>query len=34
MVSGAMRIPVWQFLVAAWAGKVIKATLIAYAALG
>ena len=29
IVAGAMRIPVWQFLAAALAGKVIKATLIA-----
>ena len=34
IVAGAMRIPVWQFLVAAWIGKVIKATLIALAGAG
>lgn len=34
MVAGATRIPVWQFLAAAWIGKVIKATLIALAGAG
>ncbi len=34
MISGALRIPVWKFLGACWAGKVIKATLIAYLGAG
>ncbi len=34
MVAGATRIPVWQFLAAAWVGKVTKATLIALAGAG
>jgi len=34
MVAGATRIPVWQFLAAAWIGKVTKATLIALAGAG
>lgn len=34
MVAGATRIPVWQFLAAAWIGKVAKATLIALAGAG
>ncbi len=29
MLSGMMRIPVWRFLLAAWAGNVIKATTLA-----
>ena len=34
IIAGAMRIPVWQFLAATWAGKVIKATLVALAGAG
>ncbi len=34
MVAGATRVPVWQFLAAAWIGKVTKATLIALAGAG
>jgi uncharacterized membrane protein YdjX (TVP38/TMEM64 family) len=34
MIAGAMRIPVWKFLLACGAGKVIKSTLIAYAGAG
>ena len=34
MISGAMRIPVWQFLIACWAGKALKFTLFAYAGAG
>ncbi len=34
ITAGAMRIPVWRFLGAALAGKVIKATLIALAGAG
>ena len=34
ITAGAMRIPVWKFLAATWGGKVIKATLIAYAGAG
>ncbi|MGE5601777.1 MAG: VTT domain-containing protein [Nitrososphaerales archaeon] len=34
IVAGAMHIPVWKFLVAAWFGKVIKATLVALAGAG
>ncbi len=34
IVAGATRIPVWQFLAAAWIGKVAKATLIALAGAG
>ena len=29
LISGAMRIPVWQFLLACWTGKVLKAVAIA-----
>jgi membrane protein YqaA with SNARE-associated domain len=32
--AGAMRIPVWKFLLACWAGKVIKCTAVAYAGAG
>jgi len=31
MSAGALRIPVWRFLLACWAGKTIKTTLVAYA---
>jgi uncharacterized membrane protein YdjX (TVP38/TMEM64 family) len=34
IVAGAMRIPLWKFLVVAWAGKVIKSTLVALAGAG
>jgi membrane protein YqaA with SNARE-associated domain len=34
VAAGAMRIPVWQFLTAAWAGNVLKATLVALAGAG
>lgn len=34
VIAGAMKIPVWKFLVATGAGKVLKATLIAYAGIG
>lgn len=34
ITAGAMKIPVWKFLAAAGAGKVIKATLVAYAGAG
>jgi len=34
MVSGVLRIPVVRFLLACWAGKVVKSTLVAYAGLG
>jgi len=31
IVSGVLRIPVWRFFAACWAGNVIKATVIAFA---
>ena len=34
IAAGALRVPVWQFLAAAWAGNVIKATLVALAGAG
>jgi membrane protein YqaA with SNARE-associated domain len=34
IVSGAMHIPVWKFLLATWCGKVIKSTLVALAGAG
>jgi membrane protein YqaA with SNARE-associated domain len=34
ILAGALRIPPWQFLIAAWAGNVIKATLVALAGAG
>lgn len=34
IIAGAMRIPVWQFLAVTWAGKVIKAILVALAGAG
>lgn len=34
IVAGAMRIPVWKFLLVTWAGKVIKSTLVALAGAG
>lgn len=34
ILCGVLRIPVWKFLLAAGVGKVIKATVIAYAGLG
>lgn len=34
VTAGALRIPVWQFLIAAWAGNVLKATMVAYAGAG
>jgi membrane protein DedA with SNARE-associated domain len=34
IVSGVLRIPVWRFFAACWAGNVIKATLVALAGMG
>ena len=34
IAAGALRIPVWQFIAAAWAGNVIKAILVALAGAG
>jgi membrane protein YqaA with SNARE-associated domain len=34
ITAGALRIPVWQFLIAAWAGNVLKAILVAHAGAG
>lgn len=34
IMSGVLRIPVWRFFVACWAGNVIKATIIAFAGMG
>ncbi len=34
IICGVLRIPVWKFLLAAGAGKVLKATIIAYLGLG
>ena len=34
IVSGVLRIPVWRFFIACWAGNVIKATAIAFAGMG
>jgi membrane protein YqaA with SNARE-associated domain len=34
IAAGALRIPPWQFFVAAWAGNVVKATLVAFAGAG
>jgi membrane protein DedA with SNARE-associated domain len=34
IVSGVLRIPVWRFFFACWAGNVIKATVIAFAGMG
>jgi membrane protein YqaA with SNARE-associated domain len=34
IVAGAMHIPVWKFLIATWAGKVIKSTLVALTGAG
>jgi membrane protein YqaA with SNARE-associated domain len=34
ITAGVMKIPVWQFLSAAWFGKVIKSTLVALAGAG
>ena len=34
MIAGAMRISVWRFLFASWAGKVIKSTVVAFAGAG
>jgi uncharacterized membrane protein YdjX (TVP38/TMEM64 family) len=34
IVSGVLRIPVWRFFTACWAGNVIKATVIALAGMG
>ena len=31
IAAGALRFPIWRFLLACWMGKTIKATLIAYA---
>ena len=33
LVAGAMRMPIWQFLAAAWLGKTTKTLLVAYAGL-
>jgi membrane protein YqaA with SNARE-associated domain len=34
ILSGALRIAIWKYLLTAWVGKVIKATLVAYAGAG
>ena len=34
IVAGVLRIPVWRFFAACWAGNVIKATAIAFAGMG
>ena len=34
IMSGVLRIPVWRFFTACWAGNVIKATAIAFAGMG
>jgi uncharacterized membrane protein YdjX (TVP38/TMEM64 family) len=34
IVSGVLRIPVWRFFTACWAGNVIKATAVALAGMG
>ena len=34
IMSGVMRIPVWRFFTACWAGNVIKATVVAFAGMG
>jgi uncharacterized membrane protein YdjX (TVP38/TMEM64 family) len=34
IMSGVLRIPVWRFFTACWAGNVIKATVIAFAGMG
>jgi membrane protein YqaA with SNARE-associated domain len=34
IISGILRIPVWRFFLAVWAGNVIKATVIALAGMG
>jgi membrane protein DedA with SNARE-associated domain len=34
ITAGMMRIPFWMFLIAAWAGNVLKATLVALACAG
>ena len=34
IVAGVLRIPVWRFFFACWAGNVIKATAIAFAGMG
>jgi membrane protein DedA with SNARE-associated domain len=34
IVSGVLRIPVWRFFTACWAGNVIKATVVALAGMG
>ena len=31
MAAGALRFPVWQFLIVCWIGKIIKCTLVAFA---
>ncbi len=30
ITAGALRVPVWRFLLACWAGKVLKMTIVAY----
>jgi uncharacterized membrane protein YdjX (TVP38/TMEM64 family) len=34
IMSGVLRIPVWSFFTACWAGNVIKATAVAFAGMG
>ena len=34
IMSGVLRIPVWRFFAACWAGNVIKATVVAFAGMG
>ena len=34
LIAGALRIPMWQFLVATWSGNVLKATIVAFAGAG
>jgi membrane protein YqaA with SNARE-associated domain len=34
ITAGALRIPVWLFVLASWAGNVVKATLVAFAGAG
>jgi uncharacterized membrane protein YdjX (TVP38/TMEM64 family) len=34
IISGVLRIPVWRFFTACWAGNVIKATAVAFAGMG
>lgn len=34
MAAGALRLPIWQFLLACWAGKTIKTVAVAFAGAG